>query len=150
MVKCGFILDFPSDKYIVGKSVMMTNYDYSSSTESEGEQPAHHGSSLGESLVPGAYKSAVPVLDSDPCSDDSVVSEESQGPVKMAARAYQLEMLEASLERNIIVAVSLSNTASFHTTYIHQFRTILHTTLPYTRLPNLHTYIISFLITPYN
>lgn len=37
--------------------------------------------------------------------DESAFSKQMQGPRAMAARAYQLEMLEESLKQNIIVAV---------------------------------------------
>lgn len=37
--------------------------------------------------------------------DDVPADEQQQDPVKMTARAYQLEMLEASLRENIICAM---------------------------------------------
>lgn len=39
---------------------------------------------------------------------NGTTEEEPPGPVAMAARAYQLEMLEESLKQNIIVAVCYS------------------------------------------
>jgi len=46
--------------------------------------------------------------DSAPSSeDDTPGPDEPRKPTAMAARAYQLEMLDASLQQNIIVAVRL-------------------------------------------
>lgn len=50
----------------------------------------------------------LPTTSSTPPTDDELALNEPEGPValpRMTARAYQLEMLEESLKRNIIVAV---------------------------------------------
>jgi len=56
--------------------------------------------------IPGASDDdLLPETPSEHTSDVGSADSEPAGPVVMAARAYQLEMLEASLKGNIIVAV---------------------------------------------
>ncbi len=51
-----------------------------------------------------SYNSGVPDKAASSSAEDADFAEQTQKPAMMAGRAYQLEMLEASLKRNTIVA----------------------------------------------
>ena len=80
----------------------MAYYSDSMSSTDSGDEAGYDP--LQDDTLPGYNMSED---DSDSLSRDiAPATKEPQQPTVMAARAYQLEMLEASLQQNTIVAVS--------------------------------------------
>lgn len=80
--------------------------DDESTSSASGSDPAEDDIAVTEYPAPAAYDlDGPPQSSSEDTSDTGWTESEPVGPVIMAARAYQLEMLEQSLKENTIVAV---------------------------------------------
>jgi hypothetical protein len=84
----------------------MVDYDdpsFSDASDESVEDPNFDSSASPNGCIMDA--SGTPADGEGETSGDSASPEEPERQVKMSARAYQLEMLEYSLKRNIIIAV---------------------------------------------